>query len=189
MTDTYPNEALRRDWWLFLIRGLAAIALGVAAFVWPALTLAVLVTLFGAYLLVDGIFGVVHAIRHRKEQDRTWLWLLDSVLAIIVGLLTLFAPGVAAVVLLMFVAAWAIVAGVLRIAVAIAMSGPASWRWLLAVGGVLSILFGGLLIAAPQIGLLSIVWIIGLNAILLGVVFVALALQLRQNRAGEAGHA
>lgn len=174
-------EDLRRDWWLFLVRGIAAILFGIAAFVWPGLTLAVLVIMFGAYVLVDGAFGLFYAIRGRKQLDYWWLWAIEGVLGIIVGVLTFVMPGITALVLLMFIAAWAIVGGALRIITAFRLRKEIRGEWLLIAGGALSILFGVLLVAVPQAGILSVIWLIGFYAVLFGVLFVGLAFRLRRS--------
>lgn len=173
-------EYLQRSWWIFLLRGLAAIAFGVMAFVWPALTLAVLVVIFGVYVLVDGIFGLVDAVRYRDRLHRVWPMVLDAVLAIVVGLLTLLWPGVTALVLMMFIAAWAVLGGLLRIVLAFLIRHEITGEWVLIASGLLSILFGGLLIALPQAGLITIAWIIGFYAVAFGVLFVLLAVHLRK---------
>lgn len=174
---------LERNWWLLLIRGIAAILFGIAAFVWPGLTVAILVLLFGAYVLVDGIFGIVDSIRYRDRIGNWWLWLLEGILGVIVGVLTLFMPGVTALILLMFIAAWAIVGGVLRIIAAIQLRKEIEGEWLLGLGGVLSILFGVLLVVVPVAGILSLVWLIGIWAVVFGILLIMLAFRLR--RAGK----
>jgi len=171
---------LQRSWWIFLLRGAAAIVFGIMAFAWPALTLAVLVILFGAYVLMDGVFGLVDAVRHRDRLGRVWPLVLESVLGIVVGLLTLLAPGVTALVLLMFIAAWSVVGGLLRILLAFQIRHEITGEWILIAGGLLSILFGGLLIGLPQAGLITLVWIIGFYAVAFGVLFVLLAFRLRK---------
>ena len=125
---------LSQSWWLFLIRGIAAVVFGIAAFAWPGLTLAVLIILFAAYVLVDGVFGLVAAIRHHDRLDHWWLWMLESVLGIAIGLLAFLMPGVTALILLMFVAAWAIVGGVLRIVLAIRLRKEITGEWFLVAG-------------------------------------------------------
>jgi uncharacterized membrane protein HdeD (DUF308 family) len=179
-------DYLQRSWWIFLLRGAAAIVFGIMAFAWPALTLAVLVILFGAYVLVDGVFGLVDAVRHRDRLGRVWPLVLESVLGIVVGLLTLLAPGVTALVLWMFIAAWAVVGGLLRIVLAFQIRREITGEWFLIAGGLLSILFGGLLIGLPQAGLITLVWIIGFYAVAFGVLFVLLAFRLRK-LGGETG--
>ncbi len=174
---------LERNWWLLLIRGLAAIAFGFAAFFWPGLTIASLAILFGIYVLVDGVFGVIDSIRYRDRLERWWLWLLEGVLGVILGALMLFMPGLTALLLVIFVAVWAVFGGVLRIVAAISLRKHIEGEWLLALGGVLSILFGVVVIAVPAAGIISLMWLVGFWALAFGVLFVMLAFRLR--RAGR----
>ena len=173
-------DFLQRSWWIFLLRGLAAIAFGIMAFVWPALTLAVLIVIFGAFVLVDGVFGLIDTVRHRDRLGRIWPLVLDAILGIAVGLLTLFWPGVTALVLVMFVAACAVVGGLLRIVLAYQIRHEITGEWVLIASGLLSILFGGLLFALPQAGLVTMAWIIGFYAVAFGLLFVLLSLHLRK---------
>lgn len=176
-------DFLERNWWLLLLRGLAAVLFGIAAFAWPGPTLAVLVLLFGAWMLVDGVAAVVDAIRYRDRIAHWGLWLIEGLLGIALGAATLVLPGLTAFALLMVVAAWAVASGVLRIAAAIQLRKRIEGEWLLALSGALSVLFGLLLALAPGAGLLSLAWLIGAWAILSGAVLVALAFRLR--RAGR----
>lgn len=180
---TESSNFLERYWWLPLVRGIAAILFGIAAFTWPGLAIAVLVLPFSAWMLVDGIFGVVDSIRYRNRLPNWGLWLLDGILGILVGAVALFMPGAAAVALLLLVAAWAVVGGVLRIVAAIQLRKRIKGEWLLGLSGALSILFGVLLVAVPATGILSLVWLIGSWAIVFGIVLTVLAFLLR--RAGK----
>ncbi|HEY0200580.1 MAG TPA: DUF308 domain-containing protein, partial [Burkholderiaceae bacterium] len=110
---------LQRNWWLLLLRGVAAILFGVLAWVLPGASLAALVLVFGAYALVDGVLGVWVALQSRKENDHWWLLLLVGLLGIGAGVLTFAVPGLTALVLLFYIAVWAIATGVLEIATAI----------------------------------------------------------------------
>ena len=174
------TDFLQRNWWVLLLRGIAAIAFGIAAFAWPGLTLAVLVVLFGAYALVDGVFGVIDSIRYRDRMTHWWLWLMEGALGIAFGGITLILPGVTALVLLIFIAVWAIVGGVLRIVAAISLRKEIEGEWLLALSGVVSVLFGGLLFAMPGAGILSLIWLIGSWSVVFGVLLVMLAFRLRK---------
>lgn len=170
---------LCRHWWVFLVRGILAVLFGVAAFFWPALTLGALVVLFGAFAFADGFFTLIAAIRGRSEIDRWWLYLLEAVAGMGVGVLTFFWPGVTAVVLLMFIAGWAIVTGVFEIAAAIRLRKVIEGEWALALSGALSVLFGLILFARPGAGALAVVWIIGAYAVAFGIVMVVLSLRFR----------
>src|SRR5262245_11439403 len=127
---------LARNWWVLAIRGVAAILFGIGAFVWPGLTLAVLVLLFGAYALVDGVFAVVAGIAAYGQQERWWMMLLEGLAGIVIGILTFAWPGVTALVLLYFIAAWSIVTGAFEIAAAIRLRKEIEGEWALALAGV-----------------------------------------------------
>jgi uncharacterized membrane protein HdeD (DUF308 family) len=171
---------LARNWWVLALRGLAAIVFGVLAFVWPGITLWVLVLLFGAYMLVDGTFAIVAAVRAAGREARWWLLLIEGVLGVLAGLVAVFWPGLTALALLYFVAAWAIVSGILEIIGAIRLRQEIEGEWALGLSGALSVLFGVLLAVIPApAGLLSLVWLIGAYALAFGVLLLVLAFRLR----------
>ena len=162
------------------MRGLAAIVFGVLAFVWPDITLFALVLLFGAYMLVDGIFAIVAAVRAAGREARWWLLLIEGVLGVLAGLVAAFWPGLTALALLYFIAAWAIVSGILEIVGAIRLRQEIEGEWALGLSGALSVLFGILLVVIPApAGLLSLVWLIGAYALAFGVLLLVLAFRVR----------
>ena len=167
-------------WWMILMRGILAILFGIAAFIWPGLTIEALVLLFGAYALVDGIFAVIVGIQQYGENERWWIVLLEGIAGIVLGVLTWFWPGTTATVLLAFIAAWAIVTGVLEIAAAVWLRKVIQGEWTLVLAGAASVLFGVLLILQPAAGALAIIWLIGAYAIVFGVLFSILAFELRR---------
>jgi uncharacterized membrane protein HdeD (DUF308 family) len=173
---------LARNWWLLAIRGAAAILFGIGAFLWPGITLAVLVLLFGAYSLVDGIFAVIAGIAARKEQERWWMMVLEGLAGIIIGVITFVYPGVTALVLLYLIAAWSIITGVFEIAAAIRLRQEIEGEWLLILAGILSIIFGVLLVVLPGPGALALIWLIGSYAIVFGILLLVLAFRLRSLR-------
>lgn len=172
-------SALSRGWWLLLLRGLAAVAFGVLTFLRPDLSLVALVLVFGAYALADGVLAVWAAFSGPLQDDYGWILLLEGLLGIGIGALTLFAPEVTAVALLFYIAAWAIATGVLEIAAAIRLRKVLSKDWLLLLCGVLSVGFGAILLARPGAGALSVVWLIGAYALAFGIVMLVLAFKLR----------
>src|SRR5262245_47349731 len=113
------NMVLSRNWWALALRGVAAIVLGLIALIVPAFMLLWLVLLFGAYALIDGIFAIIAGIRAAQRHERWWPFALEGLANIVVAIITFVMPAAAAVALLLLVAAWAILTGVLRIAAAI----------------------------------------------------------------------
>lgn len=138
-----------------------------------------LVLLFGAYALVDGVFLIVASIGGRDGDDRWWVGLLQGIAGVVAGILTLVWPDITALVLLYFIAAWALITGVLEIVIAIQYRRALEGEWLMALAGIASILFGLLLFIFPRSGALSLIWLIGLYAIFFGVLLLLLGFRLR----------
>ncbi len=175
-------DALARNWWKVALRGAAAIVFGVLAFIWPGATILALTLLWGAYALIDGVLSLWAAITGGATSPRWWL-AVAGVAGVAAGLATFFWPGVATFALLMVIAAWAIVVGVMEIIGAVRLRKEIEGEWMLALSGILSIVFGVLMVAQPAAGAVGAVWALGAVAIAIGVTFVALALRLRKHNA------
>jgi uncharacterized membrane protein HdeD (DUF308 family) len=173
------SNILSRRWWTLLLRGVVAIMFGILTWLLPATSLAILVLLFGAFVLVDGILGVWMAIAGRKEYEDWWVLLLWGLVGIGVGILTFLAPGVTEFALLFFIAVWAVTTGVLEIVAAIRLRREIKGEWLLILGGLLSVVFGVLLMAQPGAGALALIWLIGTYAVTFGVLLVILSFKTR----------
>jgi uncharacterized membrane protein HdeD (DUF308 family) len=175
-------ETLSRYWWAVALRGAAAIAFGIVAVIWPDITLGVLVLLFGAYALVDGVAALTTALFGDSLGGRRRGWLvLEGVVGIVAGLATFSWPGITTVALLWLIAAWAIGTGVLEIGAAVRLRRELANEWLLILSGILSVAFGLFLVVRPEEGALAMVWVVGLYAIVFGVALVALARRLRRH--------
>jgi uncharacterized membrane protein HdeD (DUF308 family) len=172
------NSRLTHNWWAIALRGVVAILFGILAFLMPGLTLVALILLFGAYALVDGAFAVVAGLR-RREGGPDWLLILGGIAGIAAGFIAFFMPGVTALVLLTIIAAWAIVTGIAEVVAAYRLREEIRGEWLLAINGILSVIFGIALVLFPGAGALTLVWLIAAYAIISGVMLVALALRLR----------
>lgn len=170
---------LHRNWWVLLLRGLVAIAFGVLVWFQPGISLAALVLLFGAYAMADGILGAWTAIAERKEREHWGLLLLWGLLGIGVGVMTFLVPGITALALVFYIAIWAIATGILQILAAIRLRKEIQGEWLLILGGLISVVFGVILMAQPGVGALALLWLIGTYAIIFGVLFVILAFKAR----------
>ena len=168
-----------RNWWAFLIRGIAAIIFGVLAIFATRTTLFVLVLFFGAYALVDGIFAIIAAIRRIEERERWGLLMLEGVIGIVIGIITFFVPGVTLLFLAYLIAIWAILTGISEIAEAIRLREVIRNEWLLVLAGALSVIFGVLMLIFPGAGFLAVTLIIGVYAIIFGIIEVGLSLRLR----------
>lgn len=173
---------LTRYWWAVVLRGVAAVLFGLMALIWPGITVIVLVALFGAYALVDGIIGLGTAVFGGRERGRRGWLVVEGIAGVLAGIFTFAWPGITALVLLWLIAAWALVTGVLEIVAAVRLRREIQGEWLLALSGVLSVLFGILLAVWPAAGALSVVFVIGIYAIVFGVALVGLGLRLRRLR-------
>jgi len=179
--DDAMMDALARNWWAIALRGVVAILFGLVALFDARIALYALVIVFGAYALVDGVFNVVAAVRAAEHHQR-WIWLLVSGIAgILAGLITFAWPGITALVLLYLIAYWAIVTGVLELIAGYRLKGHVANEWALLLGGAASIIFGVLLIVHPLVGALAVLWLIGVYAIVFGVLMLILSLRLRRH--------
>lgn len=173
-------EHLSRNWGWIVLRGVAAVLFGVLAFLWPGITLAALVIVWGAYALADGVLSLIAAYRIRDQGKPFWSLVIVGLLGIAAGIVTFIWPGMTALVLLMFIAAWAVVMGVFQIIAAIRLRKEIQNEWLLALSGVLSVLFGIIMFVAPGAGALAVIWVIGAYAIIFGVLLIWLGLRLKK---------
>ena len=176
---------LSRYWWVLALRGLMAIVFGILALLWPQITLLTLIYLFGAYVLLDGIFAVITGIRSYGENERWWAVLLEGLLGIAVGVLAFVWPDVTGLVLLYFIAAWAVITGIFEIFAAIRLRRELTGEWLMVLSGLLSIAFGVALVIFPAAGALALTWLIGAYAIFFGILLIILAFRLRGMRPSE----
>jgi uncharacterized membrane protein HdeD (DUF308 family) len=175
--------ALAENWLLLLLRGIVTIAFGVLAFIWPGLTLLTLIFLWGAYAIADGVFALGAAVSSKGGEiaPRWWLALI-GLAGILAGLLAFIWPAITAQSLLVFIASWAILTGALQIWGAIQLRKEIEVEWMLALSGLLSIALGVALLARPGVGALAVIWLIGSFAILVGCIYVSLALWLKKHK-------
>jgi len=168
------GDALAKQWWVWLVRGILAVLFSIMAFAWPSLTLLALVLLFGVYVLMDGLVVVWVG-----AGARAWWLVIAGVLGVIISIYTFINPGTTAVALVYLIAVWAILRGLLEIIAAIQLRREISGGWALIIAGILSIFFGGVLVARPSAGALAMVWLIGAFALLFGVMMIVLAFRVR----------
>jgi uncharacterized membrane protein HdeD (DUF308 family) len=171
-------DALSRNWWVLALRGAIGVLFGLLALAWPGITLEVLVLFFGAWALVDGIFAIAAALRGQTGQPR-WMLLLEGVVGILVWLIAFLAPEAVALAFVYLIAAWALVTGLFEIGAAIHLRKEIENEWLLALSGVLSVVFGLLIAFWPGAAALAFVWLLGAYAIIFGILLLVLAFKLR----------
>jgi uncharacterized membrane protein HdeD (DUF308 family) len=181
LPDRPMLHALAKCWWVLLLRGIAAIAFGVLAFIWPGLTLVTLVLLYGAFALVDGVLSLVAAFSGGAKPVPTWWLVVVGLIGIAAGVVTFLWPGITAILLVLFIGAWALVHGIFEIIGAIQLRKEIDNEWMLILGGLLSVLFGAVVLIAPGAGTLGLVWVIAAYSIVFGILFVSLSLRLRKH--------
>jgi len=167
------------NWWALALRGLAAVIFGVLAFVMPIATWTALVLLFGVYALVNGIFAIIGGIRAPKDYKRWWALLILGIFSVIAGVLAFIMPDVTSLALLVMIASWAMATGIFEVVAAIQMRKYITGEWLMALSGILSVVFGVLLLINPFAGMLAIVWIVGIYALMFGILMLILGFKLR----------
>lgn len=173
-------DALARNWGIILLRGILAILFGILTFIWPGITLITLVLLYGAFAFIDGVLAIAAAITGGAPAPRWWLALI-GLFGIAAGVLTILWPHITALVLLLFIAGWAIASGVMQIVGAIKLRQEIDDEWLLIASGALSVTFGVLLAMWPKAGALAMLFVIGSFAIMYGILLVAFSLRLRKH--------
>ncbi len=163
---------------MFLFRGIAAVLFGIIALVWPKMTLSVLVFIFGLFVVISGITAVVAALRNTEFPG--WGWLLgEGILGILAGAIALAWPGITALAFLYLIAFWAILTGILALVAPLAYPMSGGRGVLSVLSGLVSIVFGILIAAQPSSGLLAVVWLIGVYAIVVGIMYIGVYFQSR----------
>jgi len=174
-------QPLTRSWWLMLLRGVASILFGIAAFIWPGLTVLALTLLYGAFAMADGILSLGAALTGSGDRSIPTGWLVVmGLLGIAAGAVAFLWPGLTAFTLVLMIGAWAVAVGILEIIGAIWLRHELEDEWLLIAAGILSVLFGAALLLKPGAGALALAWAIGAFAILSGILLVAFSLRLKR---------
>ncbi len=180
------SAMLARNWWLFLLRGIFGMIFGCLAFLFPGPTMLSLVLLFSAYMLVDGMAGVISAVRAMRRRDQWGLLIFEGLLNIAVGVAAFIWPGLTVLAFVFMVAAWAIVSGALMITAGFRLELDHG-RWWMVLGGVLSLVYGALLVAMPLIGAVVLTWWMGAYAMAFGIALVVLSFKLRARQNEQTG--
>jgi uncharacterized membrane protein HdeD (DUF308 family) len=173
-------NALSRNWWATVLRGLLAFGVGILAWTRPEIFWASLVLVFAVYAVVDGLFAIVAAIKG-ETRDRA-LHLFEGLLGIVVGVVVFLFPDQAGTAIVLVIGLWAAASGIVEIVSAIRLRQEIDDEWLLGLGGVLSVILGAILIARPQFGQVTTTYVLGTYGLVFGVVLVMLGLRLRRLR-------
>jgi uncharacterized membrane protein HdeD (DUF308 family) len=172
-------DILSRYWWMTLLRGLFWILFGIVIFTRPGITLLSLTLALGVIMFIDGLINAVNAFSGRREHDDWWVILLVGLAGIGIGVLTFYNPRATAFAVVLYVAIWAIATGLLEIVEAVRLRKQIQGEFWLALAGIASVAFGVMLAARPGVGALTILWLIGIYAIVFGVIMLLLAFRVR----------
>jgi uncharacterized membrane protein HdeD (DUF308 family) len=184
-SESGPMSAiLAKNWWALALRGVFGIIFGIIAFVMPGVTIAALILWFAAYMIVDGIFAIVAGVRAAVKHERWGMLILEGIVDLIAGAIALLAPIATLLAFVWLSGAWAIVSGVLLLA-AVFRLRRTHGKWLMAVGGVASVVWGILLFIAPIPGAVVLTWWLGAYALIFGIAMLVLAFRLRRHRTTE----
>jgi uncharacterized membrane protein HdeD (DUF308 family) len=164
---------------LLIVRGIVGVVFGLVAFAGPGITIAALVVIFGLYAIIDGVTNLILGLNRRPIHGRAWATAIQGIVGIVAGVLAFIWPGVTALALVIVIGAWAIVTGLFEIAAAIKLRKEITGEWMLALSGLLSLVFGVLVFAFPDAGAVGIAWVLGAYAMAGGVVLIALGVRLR----------
>jgi uncharacterized membrane protein HdeD (DUF308 family) len=175
------STVLARNWWAIALRGVFAILFGIIALFLPLVTITALVLLFGAYMLVDGIFVIVAAVRAARQHER-WGWLVvEGIADFIAAAIAFLWPLATVIAFVILMAAWAIVSGAIMTAAAFRLNVPHGRGWML-FGGIVSMIWGVLLLLWPLIGAVVLTWWMAAYALFFGGALLVLAFRLRSRR-------
>ncbi|MBV8472180.1 MAG: HdeD family acid-resistance protein, partial [Hyphomicrobiales bacterium] len=176
--DLQMSDALARNWWAVALRGLVAILFAIVTFAWPGVTMLSLVFVFAAYALVDGVFAIVAAVRSARQHERWGLLVLEGIVDLLAAAIAVAWPGLTILTFVLVVAAWALITGALMMIAAFRLNLDHG-RWWLVLGGLVSILYGVLLVIAPMVGAVVLTWWLGAYALVFGVLLLIVSYRLR----------
>ncbi len=184
------NEAMLRIakdvWWVLLVRGIVAIAFGIVALAWPHVTVKALIVVVGVFWIVDGVVSAVRAIAARKYVNSWVWWLAGALVSVVCGVILFAWPAITALAFAYLVGFWAILLGVLEIIGAFQVLANGG-QWIGAmVAGAISLIFGLVMVIWPDSGITGLIWLVGIFALVFGILFVIAAFQVRSaaRRAG-----
>ena len=168
-----------------LLRGLLAIAVGIVSVAWPDITVGAFVILFAVYAFIAAVMDAARAFSSSRAGPVAG-YLLLAILSAAAGVIALVWPNITALVLVLWIAAWAVVTGAVEVALAFRQGQSAGERAMWALTGLVSVALGVVLFIRPDIGALSLATVFGLFSIVYGISALMLAVQAR--KLGAATH-
>ncbi len=178
------KKILARPWWEMVIGGILIMIMGIIAMVYPDITIGIIILLFGAILLVEGIFLIIGSFAIKAEDSMWVLLLIGGIVSLIIGAAILVWPDITAKLVLWLFAIWAIVVGMINLVWAIKTrkDQEVAGKGAHAVFGIVGLAFGIIAFAWPEATILSIVFIVGLFAALFGILLVIAGFMARKEQ-------
>ena len=176
--EVFMRELLSENWWVVVIRGVLSLGFGFVTLLLPGMSLEILVLSFGIYALLDGIFTLISAFRSSGKQKRRWALILEGLVDLVAGVLTFIIPAVSAQFVIILIAIWGVTTGVSEISAAIRLRREIVGEWLLGLGGIVSVFFGILMFFIGAFGPIVAIVLIGLYAIVFGILLLMLGIRL-----------
>ena len=170
---------LAKMWWLLALRGVFAILFGIVILAWPALTIEVLVIIYGVFALVGGILSMIIGLFTIGKYSNWWVMFLEGVLGFIVGGIVLKWPAISLLLLVVIIGLWAIISGIIQIITAIFVRQEIKNEWLMGLSGLISLLFGLVILSWPISSIIVVSWLIGFYALLLGIFLIVFGFQIK----------
>jgi uncharacterized membrane protein HdeD (DUF308 family) len=175
LTGRFPLvRVMARNWWVFVVRGVAAILFGLVAFLSPGAGLAFILGVLGAWMAIDGVSTLYQAIKGPPERHGIWFW-LDGIISLLAAAAVLIAPGISALTLVWITGFWSIAIGAVRLVMAFRLGSI-----LMGLFGAVSVFFGVWLLLNPGPGLLALIWVVGIEAMVAGGLMISLGWRLRR---------
>ncbi|MFP3983166.1 MAG: HdeD family acid-resistance protein [Desulfurivibrionaceae bacterium] len=174
------EKVLAQYWWSFYVRGIIAIIIGLTAIFLPGMTLEILALLIGAFFLVDGIFSIAASLGSKSGGQRWRIFILEGIVGVVIGILTFLRPEVTIMALVLLVSAWAFFTGVLELVASFRLRQLIENEWLLTLSGIISIIFALILLISPWKAAIVLIWLLGLYAILFGILLIFLGRKLKK---------
>ena len=175
------STLLAQNWWAVALRAVFAILFGLIALFVPGATILSLVLFFSAYMVVDGVFGIIAAVRAASQHQRWGLLVLEGLADIFVGVVAFLWPGLTVLTFVILMAAWSIVTGVLMTMAAFKLNPTYGRGWMI-FSGVVSVLFGIALALSPLVGAVVLTWWLGAYALVFGISLLVVAFKLRSHK-------
>jgi uncharacterized membrane protein HdeD (DUF308 family) len=178
MADRLAPKLFKSSGTALMVRGIAAILFGILVVAVPGASVLALVFLFGIYAIIDGGTNIAHYVSGRRRRS---VWqLVGGIISVLAGVVTFVWPGITALTLAIVIGMWAVFLGVSQVALAVEIRKLVRLWWLWLVTGIVTTLFGLLVIVFPGAGILSLLGLLSAFAFLFGVLLIASGMELRR---------